>query len=153
MWRPWAILSTTRTAVHLLLVGGATTFRHPGYQTLVDDTSMSMQELRSEVQSVMRTQGELDGVVDEKLMAAFSERVAAIVAARLRELEAERQVAEQDVRERNQVRALTGLASLAIGIPTTAILWHTDGPPASAFMWLAIILVNVVAYVRTWPRG
>ena len=110
-----------------------------------------MQELRSEVQSVMRTQGEVDGV-DEKLMAAFSERVAAIVAARLRELEAERQVAEQDVRERNQVRALTGLASLVIGIPTTAILWHTDGPPASAFMWLAILLVNVVAFVRTWPR-
>ena len=107
-----------------------------------------MQELRSEVQSVMRTQGELDGVVDEKLMAAFSERVAAIVAARLRELEAERQVAEQDVRERNQVRALTGLASLALGIPTTAILWHTDGPPAAAFMWIAILLVNVVAFVR-----
>ena len=112
-----------------------------------------MQELRSEVQSVMRTQGELEGVVDEKLMAAFSERVAAIVAARLRELEAERQVAEQDVRERNQVRALTGLASLAIGIPTTAILWHTDGPAACAFMWLAIILVNVVAFVRARPLG
>ena len=112
-----------------------------------------MQELRSEVQSVMRTQGRAEGVVDEKLMAAFSERVAAIVAARLRELEAERQVAEQDVRERNQVRALTGLASLVIGIPTTAILWHTDGPPAAAFMWLAIILVNVVAFVRARPPG
>ena len=112
-----------------------------------------MQQLRSEVQSVMRTQGELDGVVDEKLMAAFSERVAAIVAARLRELEAERQVAEQDVRERNQVRALTGLASLAIGIPTTAILWNTDGPPAFVFMWIAILLVNVVAFVRALPPG
>jgi len=143
-----------RRALHLLLVGrGVTRFRQPGYETLMDSTSTSMQELREEVQSVMRTQGELDGVVDEKLMAAFSERVAAIVAARLREVEAERQVAEQDVRERNQVRALTGLASLAIGIPTTAILWHTDGPPAAAFMWVAILLVNLVAYVRTWPRG
>ena len=54
---------------------------------------------------------------------------------------------------RNQVRALTGLASLVIGIPTTAILWHTDGPPAAAFMWLAIILVNVVAFVRARPPG
>ena len=103
------------------------------------------------MQSVMRTQGRAEGV-DDEMMAAFSERVAAIVAARLRELEAEHQVAEQDVRERNQVRALTGLASLAIGIPT-AILWHTDGPPATAFMWLAIILVNVVAFIRVRPPG
>ena len=53
-----------------------------------------MQELRSEVQSVMRAEGRAEGVVDEKLMAAISERVGKIVAARLRELEAEQKVAE-----------------------------------------------------------
>ena len=119
----------------------------------MDNTTPTIQELRSEVQSVMRTQGRAEGVVDDEMMAAFSERVAAIVAARLRELEAEHQVAEQDTRERNQVRALTGLASLAIGIPTTAILWHTDGPSAAAFTWFAILLVNVVAFVRVRPSG
>ena len=119
----------------------------------MDSSSKAMHDLRSEVQSVMRTQGRAEGVVDEKLMAAFSERVAAIVAARLRELEAERQVAGQDIRERNQVRALTGLASLVIGIPTTAIMWHSDGPAAAAFMWFAILLVNVVAFIRARPPG
>ena len=119
----------------------------------MDTTARTIQKLRSEVQSVMRTQGRAEGIVDDELLAAFSERVATIVAARLRELEAEQQVAEQDIRERNQVRALTGLASLAIGIPTTAILWHTDGPPATAFMWFAIILVNVIAFVRVRPPG
>lgn len=119
----------------------------------MDRTSQAMQDLRSEVQSVMETQGRAEGVVDADLMAAFSERVAAIVAARLKELEAERRVAEEDIRDRNQVRAITGLASLVLGIPTTAILWHTDGPAAAAFTWIAILLVNIVVFIRARPPG
>ncbi|MGH3478861.1 MAG: hypothetical protein ACRDPQ_14110 [Nocardioidaceae bacterium] len=119
----------------------------------MDRTSQAMQELRSEVQSVLETQGRAEGVVDDELMAAFSERVATIVAARLKELEAERRVAEEDIRDRNQVRAITGLASLVLGIPTTAILWHSDGPPAAAFMWIAILLVNIVVLIRARPPG
>ncbi len=119
----------------------------------MDSTSKAMQDLRAEVESVMHTQARAVGVDDDATMAAFSERVAAIVASRLKELEAERVVAEEDVRDRNQVRAITGLASLVLGIPTTAILWHSDGPAASAFMWFAIILVNVVAFVRARPPG
>lgn len=119
----------------------------------MDRTSQAMQELRSEVQSVLETQGRAEGVVDDDLMAAFSERVAVIVAARLKELEAERRVAEEDIRDRNQVRAITGLASLVLGIPTTAILWHSDGPPAAAFMWFAILLVNIVVFIRARPPG
>jgi hypothetical protein len=118
----------------------------------MDSTSNAMRNLRAEVESVMHTQARAEGV-DDETMAALSERVAAIVAARLQELEAERRVAEEDIRDRNQVRAITGLASLVLGIPTTAILWHSDGPAAAAFTWIAILLVNIVVFIRARPPG
>jgi hypothetical protein len=119
----------------------------------MDSTSNAMRNLRAEVESVMHTQARAEGVDDDETMAALSERVAAIVAARLQELEAERRVAEEDIRDRNQVRAITGLASLVLGIPTTAILWHSDGPAAAAFTWIAILLVNIVVFIRARPPG
>jgi hypothetical protein len=64
-----------------------------------------------------------------------------------------RRVAEEDIRDRNQVPTITGLASLILGIPTTAILWHSDGPSAAAFTWIAILLVNIVVFIRVRPPG
>ena len=108
----------------------------------------TMQELRSEVQSMIRAQGQAGAEADEELLDAFAQRVAVIVEARLQELQGERRARDQDRRDRTQIRMIAALASLIVTVPTTAILWHTDGPTASIAMWIAVLLLNVVAMLR-----
>jgi hypothetical protein len=120
-------------------------------------TSMSrdinaMRELRSEVQAMVRAQGQAGGQADEEMLDAFAQRVAVIIEGRMQELQVDRKVRDQDRRDRSQIRMIAALASLIITVPTTAILWHTDGPIASMAIWVAVLLLNVVAMMRAPVR-
>ena len=113
----------------------------------------AMRELRSEVQSMVRAQGQAGGQADEELLDAFAQRVAVIVEARMQELQADRRARDQDRRDRSQIRMIAALASLIITVPTTAVLWHTDGPTAALSIWVAVLLLNVVAMMRAPGRA
>jgi hypothetical protein len=113
----------------------------------------SMEELRSEVQSMVRAQGQAGAEADEEMLDAFAQRVAVIVEARLQELQGDRRARDQDRRDRSQIRMMAALASLIVTVPTTAILWHTDGPTAAVTMWVAVLLLNVVAMMRAPGRA
>jgi hypothetical protein len=112
----------------------------------------AMQELRSEVQAMVRAQGQAGGQADEEMLDAFAQRVAVIIEGRMQELQVDRKVRDQDRRDRSQIRMIAALASLIITVPTTAILWHTDGPIASMAIWVAVLLLNVVAMMRAPVR-
>jgi hypothetical protein len=112
----------------------------------------TVHELQSEVQSMVRAQGHVDPQ-DEEMLDAFARRVAVIVEARLQELQADRRARDQDRRDRSQIRMIAALASLIITVPTTAILWHTDGPVAAMAIWVAVLLLNVVAMMRAPGRA
>ena len=113
----------------------------------------TMEELRSEVQSMVRAQGQAGSEADEEMLDAFARRVAVIVEARLQELQGDRRARDQDRRDRSQIRMIAAVASLLITVPTTAILWHTDGPIASMAIWVAVLLLNVVAMMRAPGRA
>jgi hypothetical protein len=114
----------------------------------MDSNTQARHGTRADMQSMIRAQREANGPTYDEMMDAFADRIAAIVDMRLEEVRADRRVTDQDARDRSQIRLITALASLIVTVPTTAVLWHTDGPTAAAAIWVAVLLLNVIAMLR-----
>ena len=96
---------------------------------------------REELESVLAARRELGPEREQELVESFLERV---------ERNLERRGTEQAPmldRGHEQRRFVLALASVAVGVPLTAIALGTSGLAALAIVWAGVVLVNF-AYAR-----